>query len=79
MSEESLRLTDASTDELLQTARDYRHDPAVPGDKGLVVQVASYQGVHTVWRMAPPLTMTYDELDRGIAMMHEAITEVTGL
>ncbi len=47
-------------------------------DNGLVVQVASHKGVHTVWRIAPPLTITYDELDRGIAIIDEAITEVTG-
>jgi 2,2-dialkylglycine decarboxylase (pyruvate) len=47
-------------------------------DKGLVVQVASHKGVHTVWRIAPPLTITPEELDRGVAIMDEAITEVTG-
>ena len=46
-------------------------------DKGLVVQVASHKGVHTVWRITPPLTITQDELDRGIAIMDAAITEVT--
>jgi 2,2-dialkylglycine decarboxylase (pyruvate) len=47
-------------------------------DKGLVVQVASHKGVHTVWRIAPPLTITLEELERGMAIMDEAITEVTG-
>jgi 2,2-dialkylglycine decarboxylase (pyruvate) len=47
-------------------------------DKGLVVQVASHKGVHTVWRIAPPLTVTQEELDRGVAIMDEAITEVSG-
>jgi 2,2-dialkylglycine decarboxylase (pyruvate) len=46
--------------------------------KGLVVQVASHKGVHTVWRIAPPLTIAQAELDRGVAIMDEAITEVTG-
>jgi 2,2-dialkylglycine decarboxylase (pyruvate) len=47
-------------------------------DKGLVVQVASHKGVHTVWRIAPPLTITQEELDRGVDIMDEAITEVAG-
>jgi 2,2-dialkylglycine decarboxylase (pyruvate) len=47
-------------------------------DKGLVIQVASHKGVHTVWRIAPPLTISQAELDRGVAIMDEAITEVTG-
>ena len=47
-------------------------------DKGLVVQVASHKGVHSVWRIAPPLTITHAELDRGVAIMDEAITEVAG-
>lgn len=47
-------------------------------DKRLVVQVASHRGVHSVWRIAPPLTITYEELDRGVAIMDEAITEVIG-
>jgi 4-aminobutyrate aminotransferase-like enzyme len=34
--------------------------------------------VHTVWRIAPPLTITLEELERGVAIMDEAITEVTG-
>ena len=46
--------------------------------KGLVVQVASHRGVHTVWRIAPPLTITYEELDRGVAIIDEAIAEVVG-
>lgn len=47
-------------------------------EKGLVVQVASHRGVHTVWRIAPPLTITYEELDRGVAIIDEAIAEVVG-
>jgi 2,2-dialkylglycine decarboxylase (pyruvate) len=47
-------------------------------DKGLVIQVASHKGVHTVWRIAPPLTVTPEELDRGVAIMDEAMTEVAG-
>lgn len=46
-------------------------------DNGLVVQVASHKGVHTVWRIAPPLTITYEELDRGIAIIDEAIAAAT--
>jgi 2,2-dialkylglycine decarboxylase (pyruvate) len=47
-------------------------------DKGLVVQIASYRGVHTVWRIAPPLTITHEELDRGVDIMDQAFTEVVG-
>jgi 4-aminobutyrate aminotransferase-like enzyme len=39
----------------------------------------SHRGVHSVWRIASPLTITYDELDRGVAIMEEAIVYVTGL
>ncbi|GIX49127.1 MAG: aspartate aminotransferase family protein [Candidatus Tectimicrobiota bacterium] len=45
-------------------------------EKGLVVQVASHRGVHTVWRLAPPLTITYEEIDRGVAIIDEALSEV---
>ena len=42
-----------------------------------MIQVASHEGVHTVWRIALPLTITQEDLDRGVAIMDKAMTEVT--
>lgn len=45
-------------------------------EKGLILQVASYKSVSYVWRIAPPLTITYEEMDRGIAIIDEAMREL---
>lgn len=33
-------------------------------------------GPHSVWRIAPPLTVSRDEIDRAIAIMDQALTEI---
>lgn len=34
-------------------------------------------GPHSVWRIAPPLTVSRDEIDRAIAIMDQALTEIS--
>jgi len=33
-------------------------------------------GPSAIWRIAPPLTVSAEEIDRGIAILDQAITEV---
>ncbi|MDD9926618.1 MAG: aspartate aminotransferase family protein [Rhodospirillaceae bacterium] len=35
-------------------------------------------GPHSVWRLAPPLTITEEEIDEAVAIMDQALTEITG-
>ncbi|MEE9198531.1 MAG: aspartate aminotransferase family protein [Dehalococcoidia bacterium] len=44
--------------------------------KGLILQESSYAAVSYVWRIAPPLTITYEELDRGISILAESMEEL---
>lgn len=43
---------------------------------GLSMNIVSVGALSAVWRIAPPLTVTKDEIDRGLAIMDEAITSV---
>ncbi len=43
---------------------------------GLSMNIVSVGSMAAIWRIAPPLTVTRDELDRGIAILDQAITEV---
>jgi 2,2-dialkylglycine decarboxylase (pyruvate) len=43
---------------------------------GLSMNIVSVGAMAAVWRIAPPLTVSRDELDRGIAILDQAITEV---
>ncbi len=40
-------------------------------ERGLLVQVVS----ENVWRIAPPLTVDDDEIDRSLSIVHESLTE----
>lgn len=44
---------------------------------GLSMNIVSVGGMAAVWRIAPPLTVTKDEIDRGLAILDDAIAAVT--
>jgi len=44
--------------------------------RGLSVNIIQYPGSASVWRMAPPLTVTQEEMDRGLAIIGESIKSV---
>ncbi|GGF35374.1 aspartate aminotransferase family protein [Aliidongia dinghuensis] len=43
---------------------------------GLSMNIVSVGAMAAVWRIAPPLTVSRDEIDRGIAILDQAISEV---
>jgi len=43
---------------------------------GLSMNIVSVGAVASMWRIAPPLTVRSEEIDRGIAILDQAITEV---
>ncbi len=45
----------------------------------LGLNVNQVGGPHTVWRIAPPLTISKDEIDQAIAIMDQAFTEIAAL
>ena len=45
-------------------------------ENGLILQQASYANVANVWRIAPPMTATYDELDRSVEILDTSMTEL---
>jgi 2,2-dialkylglycine decarboxylase (pyruvate) len=45
-------------------------------DLGLSMNIASIGAMGAIWRIAPPLTVSADEIDRGIAIMDQAISDV---
>lgn len=45
---------------------------------GLSMNIVALAGMGGVFRIAPPLTITDDELDLGVTILDQAITEVTG-
>jgi 2,2-dialkylglycine decarboxylase (pyruvate) len=45
---------------------------------GLSMNIVSVGAMAAIWRVAPPLTVSKAELDRGIAIIDQAITEVVG-
>jgi 2,2-dialkylglycine decarboxylase (pyruvate) len=45
-------------------------------DRGLIGNVVRMPGQLSICRMAPPLTIGYDELDRGLEVLDEALTLV---
>ena len=45
---------------------------------GLSMNIVALRGMGGVFRIAPPLTITDDELDRGIAILDQAIADVAG-
>lgn len=44
---------------------------------GLNVNIVKFKGFGSVFRIAPPLTATPDELDRGVEILDRALTECT--
>ena len=40
-------------------------------DRGLLIQVVA----SNVWRIAPPLTVSDDEIDRAASIIHDSLTE----
>ena len=43
---------------------------------GLSMNIVSIGAMAAIWRIAPPLTVSAEEIDRGIAIMDQAIGEV---
>jgi 2,2-dialkylglycine decarboxylase (pyruvate) len=43
---------------------------------GLSMNIVSVGSMAAIWRIAPPLTVTIEEIDRGIAILDQAIGEV---
>jgi 2,2-dialkylglycine decarboxylase (pyruvate) len=43
---------------------------------GLSMNIVSVGLMAAIWRIAPPLTVSKDEIDRGIAILDQAITEI---
>ncbi len=46
--------------------------------RGLIVSIVRFRGSQSVWRMAPPLVTTTEELDRALDIMDESIRAVCG-
>lgn len=45
-------------------------------EKGLSMNIVSVGFMSAVWRIAPPLTVSKDEIDRGLEILDDAMTEV---
>jgi 2,2-dialkylglycine decarboxylase (pyruvate) len=43
---------------------------------GLSMNIVSVGAMASIWRIAPPLTVSAEEIDRGIAIIEQAITDV---
>jgi 2,2-dialkylglycine decarboxylase (pyruvate) len=46
-------------------------------ERGLSMNIVSVGGMAAVWRIAPPLTVTRDEIDRALSILDDALTEVS--
>jgi 2,2-dialkylglycine decarboxylase (pyruvate) len=44
---------------------------------GLSMNITALPGMGAVWRIAPPLTVTYEEIDEGLAILKQALEEFT--
>ncbi|WP_348248968.1 hypothetical protein [Leptolyngbya sp. GB1-A1] len=44
---------------------------------GLSMNIATLPGMGSVWRIAPPLTVTKEELDKGLMILDQALAECT--
>jgi 2,2-dialkylglycine decarboxylase (pyruvate) len=44
-------------------------------DLGLSMNIVAVGKMAAVWRVAPPLTVTREEIDRGIAILDKAISD----
>ena len=47
--------------------------------RGLSMNIVRHIGANSVWRIAPPLTVTEDEIDQALSIMDESLTAVTRL
>jgi len=47
-------------------------------ERGLIISIIRMPGLNSVCRMAPPLTIGQEEMDRALAIMEDALVEVTG-
>ena len=47
--------------------------------RGLSMNIVRHIGANSVWRIAPPLTVTEDEIDRALSIMDQSLTAVTRL
>lgn len=45
-------------------------------ERGLSMNIVSVGTMSAIWRIAPPLTITRTEIDRGIQIIDQAINEV---
>lgn len=45
--------------------------------RGLSMNIVRHIGANSVWRIAPPLTVTEDEIDQALSIMDESLTAVT--
>ena len=45
---------------------------------GLSMNITGLRGMGGVFRIAPPLTVTDDEIDLGLAILGEALSDVAG-
>lgn len=47
--------------------------------RGLSMNIVRHIGANSVWRIAPPLTVTEDEIDQALSIMDESLAAVTRL
>ena len=52
--------------------------PALRCELGLSMNITGLRGMGGVFRIAPPLTITDDELDLGVTILDQAIADVAG-
>jgi 2,2-dialkylglycine decarboxylase (pyruvate) len=46
--------------------------------RGLSMNIVRHVGANSVWRIAPPLTVTEDEIDLALSIMDDSLSAVTG-
>jgi 2,2-dialkylglycine decarboxylase (pyruvate) len=68
--------------ELVSDRRSRRPDPELGGrvtrrclELGLSMNIVSLPGLASVWRIAPPLTVTEAQIDKGLSILDEALRE----
>jgi 2,2-dialkylglycine decarboxylase (pyruvate) len=68
--------------ELVSDRRSRRPNPELGGritrrclELGLSMNIVSLPGLASVWRIAPPLTATADQIDEGVSILDQAIRE----
>ena len=68
--------------ELVRDRQSRRPHPELGGritrrclELGLSMNIVSLPGLASVWRIAPPLTATADQIDEGLSILDQAIRE----